>query len=217
MIYENEPKPSRLKNLAKTGKGYLLSTANALEAGLHFSAKKVYEWGRMHGHTSNSPVKFETLKISGKENITSISIPFQLNKKWIPAIKNRKVLDLYDSKFPHLLLQLQDPHKDMTGEEVLNIEPRGEIKEILDGSGKIMWRLWFPGEEIALWEDGQEAVIKPQAELTAVDIIEYFSTSILQQSKGRIKVSNSDLYQAFSIISKDSPALSRRWQILTER
>ncbi len=191
------------------------------------SARFAYEQGRMKMlHARWKPVYYEDGlwdRVGGEIRRTSVvrvSIPFQLDGKQIPACRNGVILRDYESNYPQLVLTFEDPHKDQIGDEELVLEPLGKANMSKDPNSPAdyRWVLYMPGTEtIAVRGPGLQPIVKPQSELTAIDVAQMLCTKIVVGSNGRIQVRPTHVLEGISMIARRSESFIQRWDILEER
>lgn len=184
------------------------------------AARKLYEQGRFKLlHTSNSPVFYDAgfRGANVDARLVSIALPARVEGKYYRAPKTPKVLDLWDKDYPVVLLELEDPDPNIEGEEAIRLSVQGKANNAL-GNNDIAWRMWMPGRYQIKLDDMQGTVVeKPQAEMTAGDVVSLLAESVKTKSGGKLIVSHRDLQRAMSMISEKSQALEKRWAILNER
>jgi hypothetical protein len=205
------------------------------EDAFHSSARWLYERGRMvehtipwinltiPGHSSWRPQFYFEEEKSGvpvqDRGTISVAIPLQIRdgKKntHYPAIRSPKLLTDGSPNFPIVLIRLEDPHKDLVGEEkisviLLNAANGNKVEE------NITWRMWVPGEDITIYSKG-EAVQIPNIEATAADLIEHLVTSVDRSTNHKVSIQAHHVYEAFSMIASRSDVLAKRWELLTAR
>ncbi|KKQ34260.1 MAG: hypothetical protein US50_C0055G0004 [Candidatus Nomurabacteria bacterium GW2011_GWB1_37_5] len=185
------------------------------------AARIAYELGRMKLHTSWKPVIYQdgVPKEVGDIGVISVAVPFKFDSRWYPAARNDKILHIYDPEFPQLVLSFEDPHPGFVGDEVLRLEVRGEpLEEAFgQGTGGIVWRLYMPGKEDLEIQGGGPTIKKPQAELTAGDVVEMLVNRVYAKSGRSVNIPYRHLHTALRMITERSPVLAKRWEILDER
>lgn len=194
------------------------------------SARRLYEHGRLrYLHTSDQPTFFNQSiweNLSGRVRdltrrpsnsyLTSVAIPVRIDGKFWRAPKTSRVWELWGPDYPTLLVELEDPNPNLEGEEAVRLTAHGMAFDTL-GSQDIAWRLWMPGR-FKIKVDVQGTIIeKPQAEMTAGDVVSLLAETVRDQSGGKLTLAHRDLHKALMMISKRSNTLERRWAILDER
>lgn len=176
-----------------------------------------YETLWMGRHTSWEPVLFDEGRPKEwvDKGIISYSLPLTISdqgKSWhIPALKDRHVLQHYDSGYPHLVMHFFDPIKEYTGEERVVIEPRGRTADYMEGS--VDWEMWLPGNEIKIGRSNA-VVTKTQDEWTPIDVGRFLSQEINQDSYKRVSVYEKHIVQALGDITSRSDSMKTRWEML---
>lgn len=162
--------------------------------------------------------------IRKRAGLTKYSLPFQLDGRWCPSIKDEKVTRLYQEAFgsdlPRLYLLYDEGRKDLKGDEVVKLQPAGALTQYFTSGTDIYWWLYMPGTydlgTLGTSLEGKTAR-KSQADLTAADVVTYFSNSLKTRSRGKVSVAEADLYTALDHLYETKPDLAERWQMLKER
>lgn len=198
----------------------------------HGSARWLYEHGRMQGLISWEPVYYNQgipKEVRESVGVVSVSLPFKLGGKYYPATREsgwmRKLLlgdihQLYDPDFPQMILSYEDPHPEMTGDEVIRLNLTNIAQRTLNPpkTAGIVWRMWMPGtERIAVASYGGEPIEREHADMTAGDVVDMLITTISERSQGKIIIYPAHLHAALRMITEVSPRLNERWKILDER
>ena len=217
--------------IQKSGEGLEWSMKKTWE-GYDKSAKILHEHLGMKLLTSWEPVYYNQgvpKEIEKSVGVVGVSLPFKLNGKYYPATKVsgevRKLLfgEVYDTDpdFPQVIMQYEDPHPDMIGDEVLRLYPTNRAMKALDLSkGGIVWRMWMPGTEKIAIDAGGKVVYKEQAEMTANDVVQMLITATAEKptkNGNELVIHPTHLHSALRMITEKSPQLNERWKLLDER
>ena len=180
------------------------------------SARALYEHGRLKLlDTSNSPVFFDQ-KQTTDTSLISVAVPLRMEGKRWRAIKTASVWDNWGPDYPAVLVELEDPNPNFEGEEAIRLTAHGKARTAL-GSSEVAWRMWMPGRYQIKVDVNGTVIDRPQAEMTAGDVVSLLADTVVTESGGDLTISHRDLLQALMMISQKSGTLERRWAILEER
>jgi hypothetical protein len=194
----------------------------------------LWHWGYanflMGMETSHNPVyydltfweeraaaKLDKLNKPGRPGQTTVSLPFMFQGEKIRATRHSNVLSDFGPReqYPQLLMTFDDPIEHLTGDESLRIEAHGPARDLVKGDA--VWRLYMPGRQEISVAGGGRPITKPQAEMTAADVVEMLANRIKSSSNGKINVTDKDLMSGLALITKRSQTMRERWNILEER